>query len=174
MNRAFILLGSNINKELNLADAVRLLGQRCQIVAVSSVYESIPAGLREQPNFLNVAVIVETPLSAAKLKSGPLSEIERLLKRKRQTDKNAPRTIDLDIVLFNNEVFDYPGPDGRFRPIPDPDLLRFPHAIIPVAELAPTIPHPKTGEALGSIAQRLTAAPEQPLAWKRPDIVVSG
>jgi 2-amino-4-hydroxy-6-hydroxymethyldihydropteridine diphosphokinase len=171
MNRAFILLGSNIDKERNLAEAVHLLGLRCRIVAISSVYESIPVGLREQPNFLNAAVVVETLLSATELKAGPLSEIERLLKRKRKPDKNAPRTIDLDIVLFNDEVFDYHGPDGRPRHIPDPDLLRFPHAIIPVAELAPDMHHPESGELLQSIAQRLVTAAERPLVWK---IVGSG
>jgi 2-amino-4-hydroxy-6-hydroxymethyldihydropteridine diphosphokinase len=174
MRRVFVLLGSNINKEINLPEAVRLLGQRCRIVAISSVYESVPVGLREQPTFLNAAVIVETPLSAVELKAGPLSEIERRLRRERQPDKNAPRTIDLDIVLFNDEVLDYPGLDGSLRHVPDPDLLRFPHAIVPVAELAPDMAHPETGERLQMIAQGLTAAAEQPVVWKRPDIGVSG
>jgi 2-amino-4-hydroxy-6-hydroxymethyldihydropteridine diphosphokinase len=174
MNRVFVLVGSNINKEMNLPEAVRLLGQRCRIVAHSSVYESIPVGLTEQPNFLNAALIIETPLSADELKAGSLSEIERRLKRVRQPDKNAPRTIDLDIVLFNDEVLDYPGSDGRLRHIPDPDLLRFPHAIVPVAELAPDLPHPETDETLQTIAQRLMSATQHRTVWKRTDIVISG
>lgn len=165
MNRVFVLLGSNINKERNLPEAIRLLSFLCRVTAVSSIYESIPVGLREQPNFLNAALILETTLSAAELKAGPLSEIERQLKRERLSDKNAPRTIDLDIVLFNDEVFDYPGPDGRPRHIPDPDLLRFPHAIVPTAELAPHMPHPETGEPLQTIATRLLAAAKGSV-WK--------
>lgn len=160
-----MLLGSNINKDRNLPEAVRLLSLLCRVTAVSSMYESIPVGLREQPNFLNAALITETALSAADLKAGPLSEVERQLKRERQADKNAPRTIDLDIVLFNDQVFDYPGPDGRLRHIPDPDLLRFPHAIVPTAELAPDMLHPETGEPLQTIATRLTATAEGSV-WK--------
>jgi 2-amino-4-hydroxy-6-hydroxymethyldihydropteridine diphosphokinase len=173
MNRVFVLLGSNIKKEINLPEAVRLLDQYCQIIAISPVYESIPVGLPEQPNFFNTAILIDTALSAAELKAGPLHEIEGQLKRERQADKNAPRTIDLDIVLFNADVFDYAGTDGRPRHIPDPDLLRFPHAIVPVAELAPDMPHPETGETLRTIAQRVTAATEQPAVWKRPEIVIS-
>lgn len=172
MNRVFVLLGSNINKELNLPEAVQLLSSLCRVTAVSSIYESIPVGLREQPNYLNAALIVETTLSAAELKAGPLSEIEQQLKRERQPDKNAPRTIDLDIVLFNDEVFEYPGPDGRLRHIPDPDLLRFAHAIVPTAELAPNISHPETGETLQAIATRLMAATAGSV-WKRSDITNS-
>jgi 2-amino-4-hydroxy-6-hydroxymethyldihydropteridine diphosphokinase len=173
MNRVYIALGSNINKEENLPLAVRLLDQMCQITAVSSVYETAPVGLLDQPNFLNAAVCIDTELSAAQLKVEVLSVIEAELKREREVDKNAPRTIDADIVLYNDDVFEYEHVDGRSRLIPDPDLLKFLHIAVPMAELAPDLRHPQTDETLAAIARRLRAAATSdggriPL-WKRPD-----
>lgn len=171
-----VLFGSNIDKESNLPEAVRLLVAEGGVSAVSSVYESIPVGLREQSNFFNAAVCLMTSHSAAELKSGLLDDIERRLKRVRQADKNAPRTIDCDIVLFNGECFDYPGPDGKTRRVPDPDLLRFAHAAMPVAELDNAFPHPETGEPLGVIAQRLydrSLHDGRPAIWRRPDVQLS-
>jgi 2-amino-4-hydroxy-6-hydroxymethyldihydropteridine diphosphokinase len=170
MNTAYILLGSNINKEENLPTAVRLLVQLCDVQAYSSVYETVPVGLLNQPNFFNAIVVIQTPLTADELKENILTKVEQQLKRVRQADKNAPRTIDADIVLFNDDVFDY---DGRH--IPDPDLLKFPHAAVPVAELIPTQRHPETGEPFELIANRLfqqaTEKNEQAIPiWKRPDI----
>lgn len=166
MNTVYILLGSNIDKEKNLPAAVRLLAETCELKAVSAVYETAPVGLLEQPNFFNAVVAIETDLEAAELKIQILSKIEQRLKRVRQADKNAPRTIDADIVLFNEAVFNYNG-----RHIPDPDLLKFPHAAVPLAELIPTQTHPETGETFSAIAERLLhqAGPEPPI-WPRPDI----
>ncbi|HEX6383655.1 MAG TPA: 2-amino-4-hydroxy-6-hydroxymethyldihydropteridine diphosphokinase [Anaerolineae bacterium] len=173
MNRVFVVLGSNINKEENLPLAVRLLSKVCRVVAVSSVYETIPVGLRDQPNFFNVAILLETEMEASALKEEVLSEIERRLQRQRTANRNAPRTIDADIVLFNDEVFDYGGAGGHQRHVPDPDLLNFAHVAVPVAELVPDLPHPETDEPLASVAARLmvTATEDgRPPLWKRPDI----
>jgi 2-amino-4-hydroxy-6-hydroxymethyldihydropteridine diphosphokinase len=155
MNNVYLILGSNIDKERNLPTAVSLLRQMVEVVAVSSVYETVAVGLKEQANFWNTAVHIQTPLSASELKTQVLATIEQQLKRVRQADKNAPRTIDLDIVLFNSDIFDYDGGDGRFRHIPDPDLRKFAHIAFPIAELAPNMLHPETAESLQSIAQRL-------------------
>ncbi len=61
-------------------------------------------GKTDQPNFLNAAVLIETDLTAAELKEQVLQVIERELGRVRTADKNAPRTIDLDIALFGDQV----------------------------------------------------------------------
>ncbi len=174
MNDVFILLGSNIEREQNLPAAVRLLGEMVDIQGVSPVYESIPVGLLEQPNFFNAVVRVRTTYDAASLKRIVLGRIEQALHRVRQSDKNAPRTIDADILLFNEEVFEYDG-----RQVPDPDLLKFPHAALPAARLAPEMPHPETGEALQAIADRLlreqtTANQGRPPLWTRADILLWG
>ncbi len=173
MNQVVIALGSNIEKERNLPLAVRLLREMCAVTAVSPVYETIPVGLLNQPNYLNMAVLIQTDLTAAQIKQGPIHTIETQLNRMRSDDPNAPRTIDVDIVLFNDDIFTYDGGDGRMRQIPDPDLLKFPHVAVPVADLLPDMPHPQTGEALSQSAQNLvekvTAKHGLPL-WPRPDI----
>lgn len=182
LNRAFVSLGSNIAPERNLTSAVRLLAEQCRLLAVSRVYEtqpvlsgSAPARARAtgaavvavsasgQPNFLNAAVLVETHLEAAEFKRQVLQPIESQLGRVRTPDKNAPRTIDLDISMFNDEVFDMGG-----RHIPDPDLLRFPHIAYPLADLAPQYCHPETGATLLEIARSLA---EIGLTY-RPDLVL--
>ena len=156
-NQVVIALGSNIEKEQNLPRAIELLREMCVVTAVSPIYETEPVGLLNQPNFWNTAVLLQTDLSASQIKQQIIGTIETKLKRVRQTDKNAPRTIDADIVLFNDAVFEYDGGDGRSRPIPDPDLAKFPHVAVPVADLLPNFPHPQTGEPLGELAQRLLA-----------------
>jgi 2-amino-4-hydroxy-6-hydroxymethyldihydropteridine diphosphokinase len=157
LNQVVIALGSNIEKERNMALALTLLRALCEVTAVSPIYETEPVGLLNQPNFLNAAVLIETELSASAIKQQIIGTIETKLKRVRQADKNAPRTIDADIVLFNDELFEYDGGDGRLRPIPDPDLSKFAHVAVPVADLLPDVPHPETGELLGEMAKRLLA-----------------
>ncbi|MCB8966888.1 MAG: 2-amino-4-hydroxy-6-hydroxymethyldihydropteridine diphosphokinase [Ardenticatenaceae bacterium] len=175
MNTVYLILGSNINKEVNLPEAVRLLRELTTVVQVAGVYETVPVGLLEQPLFWNTAVSIHTPLAPAALKVNVLAAIEHRLQRVRQADKNAPRTIDLDIVLFNDWVQAYDPGDGRFRPIPDPDLLQFPHVAVPIAELAPNMPHPVTGEPLQAIADRLLQS-QQKAGWtpllRRSDIIL--
>jgi 2-amino-4-hydroxy-6-hydroxymethyldihydropteridine diphosphokinase len=149
-NRAFISLGSNIEPERNLVEAVRRLATLCRLLALSPVYETLPVGTVEQPNFLNAAALVETLLSPIELKGQVLQVIEAELGRVRTADKNAPRTIDLDISLFNDQVLDLGD-----RHVPDPEILRFPHIAQPLADLAPEYCHPETGQTLREIAQGL-------------------
>ena len=150
MNRVFIALGSNVNSGHNMREAVRRLSSRCRLLAASPVYETAPVGKTDQPNFLNAAALIETGLTAAELKVNVLQVIEQELGRVRTEDKNAPRTIDLDISLFNDEVFDM----GQ-RHIPDPEILKYPHIAVPLADLAPHERHPETGQTLKEIAQGL-------------------
>ncbi len=162
-NRAYISLGSNISPERNLPEAVRRLAGHCRLLAVSPVYETQPVGMTEQPSFLNAAVLVETDLGASDLKSRVLLAIERELGRVRTADKNSPRTIDLDISLFNNETLEL----GQRR-IPDPEILDFAHIARPLADLAPEYLHPETGHSLRDIAEGL---PGGGLVL-RPDVVL--
>lgn len=163
MSRVLVALGSNINAEHNLREAVRRLSLCCQLTAVSPVYETAPVGNTEQPNFLNAAVLIETDLSAAELKTGVLRVIEQELGRVRTEDKNAPRTIDLDIVCFVDQDLTFGG-----QAFCDPDIFRYPHIALPLAAIAPQIRHPTTGQALEEIAQSL---PSSGLV-SRPDIVL--
>ena len=149
MNRAYLSLGSNIEPEENIKAALHLLASHTRLVAVSTIWETEPVGFQEQANFLNGAVIIETTLTAPLLKETVLSQIEQDLGRKRTSNKNAPRTMDLDIILFNQDVLEY---DGRH--IPSPEILERAFVAIPLAELAPDYVHPLTGQTLAEIAAR--------------------
>jgi len=160
-HRVFLALGSNINAEHNLRATVRRLASRFHLRTVSPVYETAPVGKTDQPNFLNAAAVIETDLAAAELKQA-LQAIEQELGRVRTDDKNAPRTIDLDISLFDAQVLEL----GQ-RHIPDPDILSYPHIARPLADLAPQQRHPETGQTLQEIAQGLPTGD-----LRRTDIVL--
>jgi 2-amino-4-hydroxy-6-hydroxymethyldihydropteridine diphosphokinase len=102
-------------------------------------------GSANQPSFFNAAVLVETDLDPAALKQTLLS-IERRLGRIRTEDKYAPRPIDLDIALYSQQVYELNG-----RHIPDPDLARFPHVLLPLVDVAPGWIHPELGVTLQEI-----------------------
>jgi 2-amino-4-hydroxy-6-hydroxymethyldihydropteridine diphosphokinase len=171
MKRAVISLGSNVDKEKNMPAAVALIRERCGLLAVSPVYETLPMGLHNQSNFFNAAALVETALSPAELKKEVLDWLEDRLGRVRQPDRNAPRTIDADLTLYGDEVLDYKG-----HHVPDPDLLRFAHVAVPVADLLPDGHHPETGESLPALAARLTSRAAQKygvqVLWPRPDFIL--
>ena len=143
------MLGSNVEKERNLPEAVRLLRERVEIVAKSAVYETAPVGTTDQPPFWNAAILIEWSADAVALKQ-QLGDIEQQLHRVRTDDPNAPRTIDIDITLFGRDVFEYGG-----RPIPDPELLEFAHIAVPVADVVGEWAHPVTGERIAETAGRL-------------------
>ncbi len=164
MPTAYLSLGSNVDKEYNLPAAVRLLAEHGRVLAVSAVYETAPVGNPDDPSFFNGAVALETSLQPAALKQQVLAVIEQQLGRQRSADPNAPRTIDVDISLFDDAILDL----GK-RHIPDPEIVRFPHIAVPLADLAPDYRHPETGETLAQIAARVTAAAGQPLL-RRADI----
>ena len=142
-NRVFITLGSNIEPEYNVCRALELLATLCQIDSVSPVYLTNPVGRTDQPMFLNAAIGIKTPLSASALKHEILLPIEDKLHRKREPDKNAPRTIDLDIALFNYEVLEV-----NDKTIPASDVLEFAHVAVPLADIAPYYVHPVIGKSI--------------------------
>ena len=151
MNRAYLSLGSSLDKERNLRAGVGLLAEHGRVLAVSSAYETAPIGNPDDPTFLNAALILETPLEPQALKETVLRAVEDQLGRQRTSDPNASRTFDADISLFNDEILDL----GR-RHIPDPEILLYAHIAVPLAEIAPNYRHPETGETLAAIARRVS------------------
>lgn len=151
-NRAYFSLGSNIDPERNLPAAVDELGKYGRIVAVSRVWESPPFGSGGHgPNFLNAGIVLETQLSAQALCAEVVPAVEARLGRVRDPeDKNASRTIDVDLVLFNHNVLQV-----GHRRIPDPDLLTRSFVAVPLAELDPDYVHPLDGRRLAAIAAQL-------------------
>ncbi len=108
MNQAYLLLGGNVgSREQQLAMAVSLLQERCgAIIDSSSFYETAAWGSTGQDPFLNLAVSLQTALSARDL-IDEILHIEALMGRVRK-EKYAPRVIDIDIIFFNHEVIAMP------------------------------------------------------------------
>ena len=154
VNRVYICLGSNIEPEANLPAAVRLLGVAGRVTAASTVYETIPVGFADQANFLNAAVLFETPRELAEVLGVVVPGVEAALRRRRDpANLNGPRTIDLDVALFNDLAITH-----ERRVIPDPDIVKYPFVAIPLAEIAPDYRHPTAGRTLREIAAGLEVA----------------
>jgi 2-amino-4-hydroxy-6-hydroxymethyldihydropteridine diphosphokinase len=140
-HQAYISLGSNIEPFEHIPKAIERLKAETRVGRVSSLWMGPAVGGRG-PDFLNAALELATPLSAEALKAELLLPIEEQLGRVRTADKYAPRRIDLDIVVFDGEVV-------------DPDLWHHAHLATPLAEIYPGLAHPKTGEPLAQVAERL-------------------
>ncbi len=142
-------VGSNIEPATNLPAALARLREAVTVRGLSGVYETTPVGSRGTPNFLNAAVLVEADLAPAELKWRVLRPIESALGRLRGPDPNAPRPIDLDLVLWEGGGLLLP--DDEIE-LPDPELTTAAHVAIPVAELQPEWMDPRSGRSLGDIA----------------------
>ena len=135
-------LGSNIEPEKNIQAALDLLGKHTKIVKQSSIWQT-PAVGSSGPDYLNAAALVKTSLPLENLKSDLLAGIESSLGRIRSADKYMDRTIDLDVLIYNNiEV--------------DPELWSQAHIAVPASELCPDFINTETGEELSSAAARLS------------------
>ncbi|WP_181351188.1 2-amino-4-hydroxy-6-hydroxymethyldihydropteridine diphosphokinase [Thalassobacillus sp. CUG 92003] len=135
MKHAYIALGSNIApRDAFLADAIALLAElkTVHVVTESAVYETPPVGYEDQHDFLNMVINVQTSLSPMELLSH-CQAIEQELGRKRVI-KWGPRTIDLDILLFQNETVN----TDRLT-IPHPRMHERAFVMVPLAEIAPTV-----------------------------------
>jgi 2-amino-4-hydroxy-6-hydroxymethyldihydropteridine diphosphokinase len=150
---AWLLLGSNIQPERNLPGAVAAIGRTESILAVSSVWQSPPADGSDQADYWNAAVQIRTAKSPAEIHSAVIGPIERLLGRLRSADKFAPRTIDIDLALYDDLAGEFSG-----RTLPHPDILQRAYAALPLAEISPEKLHPINGEPLKAIAGRLRSA----------------
>ncbi len=105
MNRAVIGVGSNIDPENNVIKAKAILAEEQTIIASSEFEHTPPISRKNHPWFLNGAFLIDTSLSRDELK-GYLRSVEHRLGRIRTSDKYAPRTIDLDIVVWNGTIVD--------------------------------------------------------------------
>ncbi len=170
LHSVLITLGSNIDREHNLPQAIAILRHYPEITleAVSPIYETQPVG--GDPNqsaYFNAAVLVKTGLSPVALKE-TLRKIEQALGRVRTADKYAPRTIDLDIALYDEQVFDLEG-----RHIPDPDIAKYAHMAWPLADLAPYWTHPELGVTLVEIAKNIKFSDEETNKPMKTQLTVS-
>jgi 2-amino-4-hydroxy-6-hydroxymethyldihydropteridine diphosphokinase len=141
LHLAYLSLGSNIEPEVNLPKAVTLLSQSGKIERISSVWETKPVG-GSGGNYLNSCLSFKTVLAQGDLKTTIIHPIETSLGRKRTQDKYAPRTIDIDIILFDDEIV-----GGRW--------LVQAFVVVPLAEIYPNFHNPNAKESITETATRL-------------------
>jgi len=153
--RAFIGLGANLgDREASIRAALEAIAAmpETDLVRVSSLYDTEPVGDVDQPNFLNAVALVDTELDARQLLWN-LMLVEKKLGRVR-TQRWGPRTIDLDLLLFGDEIIE--DPDLR---VPHPEIIRRSFVLVPLVELEPRLVHPGTGETMATHLSRLGARP---------------
>ena len=146
MKTAYLALGSNIgDREANLRDAVRRMeSEGIRVVARSSLYETVPQELLDQPSFLNAVVEVETDLFPMQLLAR-VQQIERAMGRRRVTPKG-PRNIDIDILFYGRAVI-----GTAELEVPHPRIAQRRFVLEPLAEIAPDFRHPVTGKTAGEM-----------------------
>ena len=156
LHRAYLSLGSNIEPQNYLPKAIGSLREHGQVLEVSRVWESHAVG-SDGPNFLNACALFLTTLGAYDLKEQTIRQIEAGLGRVRTADKNSPRTIDIDILLFDDKPLNVEFWDYAF-------------VIVPLAELIPGFIHPVRKEKLTQVAEQVKG---QTWIVKREDVLIS-
>ena len=145
----YLSLGSNLgDRRANLKKALRLLGESLEITGVSSVYDTEPVGVGEQPRFLNLVCRVNTdigPMQLLSLSKGIESSMGRDLSL-----KDAPRNIDIDIIFHGDTII-----ESLELIIPHPRMRERAFVLVPFAEIAPSIVHPVSGERIDELAARV-------------------
>ncbi len=134
MTRAYVGLGANLgDRERTLREAVDALGaeEGIEVAAVSTLRETDPVGVGEQPRFLNGVAALETSLGARELLDRLLA-VEQRFGRVRVPGEHGPRTLDLDLLLYGDETIDEPG-----LAVPHPRMHERRFVLEPLAELAP-------------------------------------
>lgn len=146
MNKAYLLIGGNTgDRKLMLKQATEAVSRKAgTILEQSPIYETAAWGKTDQPAFLNQALEIATPLDPQQLLQ-TLLEIELDLGRKRE-EKYGPRTIDIDILLFNELHL-----VSENLVIPHPEMANRRFALTPLAAIAPGLKHPVLHDSIQSL-----------------------
>ena len=132
----------------NLERGLQILGEKMRLVKVSSVYETEPWGVVEQPAFLNCVVEGETSASPEGVLE-ILKEAERLVGR-RATFEWGPREFDADLLFYGNRIVNLPQ-----LTVPHPRMQERAFVLVPMAEIAPDFVHPLMGMSMKAMAERV-------------------
>jgi GTP cyclohydrolase-4 len=158
--RIFLGLGTNMgDRRLNLEKALHALSQKIEVSKVSRLYDTAPVGNTRQARFLNLACEAETVLNAPELLAFAKT-IEKNMGRL-PGPVNSPRPIDIDILFYNNLVINTPE-----LVIPHPRLAERAFVLVPLAEIAPDLVHPISGQ---KIKDTLTE-----LQWEKDSVIDAG
>lgn len=154
----YLALGTNLgDRESNLRHAIERMNQvGITVVRRSSLYETEPRDVTDQPWFMNMAVMCETRYSPTQLMK-ELLRIEKEMGRDRSTTaiRRGPRLIDLDILLYDESIIEEPE-----LTVPHPRILERRFVLEPLVELAPLLTDPRTGRAF---AEALPSVRDQKL-----------
>ena len=143
----YVAAGSNVDAERNLQLAAAAMAREFAPVRFSPAYRNTAVGF-EGEDFVNFVMGFRTSLGVHEV-IDRLQHIEALCGRSRDAPKWAPRSMDLDILLFGDRVCDEPG-----LVLPRPDLVRRPYMLGPMADLAPGVLHPTLGVTIGELWAR--------------------
>ncbi len=152
MPRIFVGIGSNIEPEKNIRGAVRALRDAYGAVVLSRVYESTTQGFSGD-NFYNLVAAFDSAESVEAVKAR-LAAIETAHGRARGDRRLASRTLDLDLLLYDNAVVHRAGID-----LPRADIREYAFVLAPLAEIAPNLRHPETGESYKEMWEKFSDAP---------------
>ncbi|MEI7833270.1 MAG: 2-amino-4-hydroxy-6-hydroxymethyldihydropteridine diphosphokinase [bacterium] len=153
MPEIFIGIGANIDPDTHIRAALHLLTRIGKVHGLSTIYRTSALGGRIQPPFLNGVVAMETSLPPLAIKTA-LRAIEAELGRVRTADRYAARTIDLDLLLYDDLVL-----CTEELSLPDPNICQRAFLAIPLAELAPALVLPDSGMRITEIAAELAEPP---------------
>lgn len=159
MTVVYIAIGSNLASPLEQVNtAVRAIGEipESRLLAVSSFYRTPPLGPQDQPDYLNAAVALETNLAPEALLDHT-QRIERQQGRVRKAERWGPRTLDLDIMLFGQEVI-----HTEKLTVPHYDMKNRSFMLWPLFEIAPELHFPDDKQPLNEYLRRL---PDCPARW---------
>jgi GTP cyclohydrolase-4 len=148
-HRAYLALGANLgDRQANMIQALQSIRTSASIESISSFFETTPVGYLDQPDFLNMACQITTELPPLELLHF-LKQIERQMGR--QTSfRNAPRPIDIDILLYDDLVF-----ESSELTIPHPRLTERAFVLAPLSEIAPEVVHPVLKQTMSELLQHV-------------------
>lgn len=141
MAKIYLGLGSNVEPEKHLQLGIRELGKQFGVLEISNIYRSESVGFAGD-DFLNLVLGFESDVSADYIHQ-VIEDIHKVAGRERGESKYSPRTLDIDLLLYGDQIIDV-------APIhvPRDDILKYSFVLCPLAEIAPDLKHPETGKAI--------------------------